>query len=76
MTENRRIALNTLATYGRSLFTLACSLFTSRWIRMALGQSDCGLRGSVARCKNSPTRPGAEQESNHRPWLVRDDTIC
>lgn len=43
MTENRRIALNTLATYGRSLFTLACSLFTSRWIRMALGHSDHGL---------------------------------
>lgn len=43
MTENRRIALNTLATYGRSLFTLACSLFTSRWILMALGHSDHGL---------------------------------
>ena len=43
MTENHRIALNTLATYGLSLFTLACSLFTSRWIRMALGHSDHGL---------------------------------
>ena len=47
MTENRRIALNTLATYGRSLFTLACSLFTSRWILMALGHSDYGLFGVV-----------------------------
>jgi len=47
MTENRRIALNTLATYGRSLFTLVCSLFTSRWILMALGQSDYGLFGVV-----------------------------
>ncbi len=46
MTENRRIALNTLATYGRSPFTLACSLFTSRWIRMALGHSAYGLFGS------------------------------
>ena len=45
MTENRRIALNTLATYGRSLFTLVCSLFTSRWILMALGHSDHGLVG-------------------------------
>jgi len=43
MTENRRIALNTLATYGSSLFTLAYSLFTSRWILMALGHSDHGL---------------------------------
>jgi len=47
MTENRRIALNTLATYGRSLFTLVCSLFTSRWILMALGHSDYGLFGVV-----------------------------
>lgn len=48
MTENRRIALNTLATYGRSLFTLVCSLFTSRWILMALGHSDYGLFGVIA----------------------------
>lgn len=47
MTENRRIALNALATDGRSLFTLACSLFTSRWILMALGHSDYGLFGVV-----------------------------
>ena len=47
MTENRRITLNTLATYGRSLFALVCSLFTSRWILMALGQSDYGLFGVV-----------------------------
>lgn len=47
MTESRRIVLNTLATYGRSLFTLACSLFTSRWILMSLGHSDYGLFGVV-----------------------------
>ncbi len=47
MTENRRIALNTIATYGRSLFALACSLLTSRWILMALGHSDYGLFGVV-----------------------------
>ena len=39
--------MNTLATYGRSLFTLVCSLFTSRWILMALGHSDYGLFGVV-----------------------------
>lgn len=47
MTENRRIALNIAATYGRSLFALACGLFTSRWVLMALRQSDYGLYGVV-----------------------------
>ena len=47
MTENRRIALNIAATYGRSLFALVCGLFTSRWVLMALGQSDYGLYGVV-----------------------------
>lgn len=47
MTENRRIALNIVATYGRSLFALVCGLFTSRWVLMALGQSDYGLYGVV-----------------------------
>ena len=47
MTENKRIALNIVATYGRSLFALVCGLFTSRWVLMALGQSDYGLYGVV-----------------------------
>ena len=47
MTENKRIALNIAATYGRSLFALVCGLFTSRWVLMALGQSDYGLYGVV-----------------------------
>lgn len=47
MTETRRIALNIVATYGRSLFALVCGLFTSRWVLMALGQSDYGLYGVV-----------------------------
>lgn len=47
MTENRRITLNIVATYGRSLFALVCGLFTSRWVLMALGQSDYGLYGVV-----------------------------
>lgn len=47
MTETRRIALNIAATYGRSLFALVCGLFTSRWVLMALGQSDYGLYGVV-----------------------------
>lgn len=47
MTENRRIALNIAATYGRSLFALACGLFTGRWVLLSLGQVDYGLYGVV-----------------------------
>lgn len=47
MTENRRIALNIAATYGRSLFALACGLFSGRWALMALGEVDYGLMGVV-----------------------------
>jgi len=47
MTENRRIILNTLATYGRSLLTLFIGLFTSRWVLAALGRTDFGLYGVI-----------------------------
>ncbi len=47
MTENKRIALNIVATYGRSLFALACGLFTGRWTLMALGEIDYGLMGVI-----------------------------
>lgn len=47
MTENRRIVLNILATYGRSLFALVCGLFTARWVLMSLGQVDYGLYGVI-----------------------------
>ncbi len=47
MTENRRIALNIVATYARSLYALACGLFTGRWVLMALGDVDYGLYGVV-----------------------------
>lgn len=47
MTENRRIVLNIVATYGRSLFALACGIFGGRWALMALGEVDCGLQGVV-----------------------------
>ena len=47
MTENRRIVLNIIATYGRSLFSLACGLFSARWLLEALGQEDFGLYGVV-----------------------------
>lgn len=47
MTQNRRIALNILATYGRSLYALALGLFTARWALEALGTVDYGLYGVV-----------------------------
>ncbi len=47
MTPNKRIFLNIVATYGRSLYALACGLFTSRWVLMALGHEDYGLYGVV-----------------------------
>ena len=47
MSENRRIVVNIAATYGRSLFSLVCSVFTGRWVLMALGETDYGLMGVV-----------------------------
>lgn len=48
MTHNQRIALNTVATYGRSLLSLGVGLFSSRWVLMSLGAEDLGLYGLVA----------------------------
>ena len=42
MTQNRRIVLNIVATYGRSLYALAIGLFCGRWTLMALGEVDVG----------------------------------
>ena len=47
MTEKRRIALNMVATYGRSLYALVIGLFCGRWALMALGKSDFGLIGLI-----------------------------
>lgn len=47
MSPNRRIILNIVATYGRSLFALVCGLFSGRWALQALGQVDYGLYGVV-----------------------------
>ena len=43
MTQNRRIVLNIVATYGRSLYTLVLGVFSSRWAVMELGDVDFGL---------------------------------
>ena len=47
MTENRRIFWNIVATYGRSLYSLAIGLFTARWALNALGVVDYGLYGVI-----------------------------
>ena len=47
LTPNRRIFLNIVATYGRSLYALVIGLFCGRWTLMALGQEDYGLWGVV-----------------------------
>lgn len=47
MTENKRIFWNIIATYGRSLYSLALGLFTARWALNALGVSDYGLYGVI-----------------------------
>lgn len=47
MSPNRRIVLNIVATYGRSLYALVIGLFCGRWTLMALGDVDYGLIGVV-----------------------------
>lgn len=47
MTQNKRILLNIVATYGRSVYSLIVGVFTARWALQALGQTDYGLIGVV-----------------------------
>ena len=46
MTANRRIFLNIIATYGRSLYALVCGVFISRWM-LAAEKSEFGVCGVV-----------------------------
>ncbi len=43
MSPNRRIFLNIIATYGRSLYAFACGVFISLWVVSAVGKSEFGL---------------------------------
>jgi Na+-driven multidrug efflux pump len=43
MQASRRIVVNTLATYTRSLVAVGLALFSSRWVLSALGDTDFGL---------------------------------
>ena len=85
MSPNRRIFLNIIATYGRSLYALVCGLFTARWVLEALGQVDLGLYGlmgngtteytkrgkaEVAKADRPQTRRGASAAANTRKDLA------
>ena len=47
MTQYKRIALNVLASYGRTIVSVVCGLFTTRWVLEALGDEDFGLFGLI-----------------------------
>ena len=47
MSPNKRIVLNILATYGRTVIGVLCGIFSTRWVLMALGKEDFGLFGLV-----------------------------
>lgn len=47
MTRERRIILNVITTYGRTLLGVSCGIFSVRWVLMALGQESYGLFGVV-----------------------------
>ena len=47
MSGIKRIVLNTMATYGRTMLAMAMGLFSSRWVLGALGQNDFGLYSVV-----------------------------
>ena len=47
MSPNKRIILNICASYSRSLIGVACGIFSTRWVLMALGHEDFGLYGIV-----------------------------
>lgn len=48
MTRNRRIFLNVVATYSRSLYGLFLGIICARWTLTALGETDYGLMGLLA----------------------------
>ena len=47
LSQNKRIALNTIASYFRTVFAILCGVYSTRWVLMALGQEDFGLFGLI-----------------------------
>ena len=48
MQTGNRIILNTLVMYGRYIVSMVVTLFSSRWILLALGAEDFGIYSLVA----------------------------
>lgn len=48
MSPNKRIVLNIITTYGRTVVGMLCGIFATRWVLMALGKEDFGLFGLVS----------------------------
>lgn len=44
---SKKIILNTIITYSRTVLAAAIGLFTARWVLLALGEEDYGLFGVV-----------------------------
>ena len=47
MNANKRIAINAIATYSRTILGMVLGLFSSRWVLSSLGEVDYGLMGVV-----------------------------
>lgn len=47
MNANKRIAINAVATYSRTILGIFLGLFSSRWVLQSLGEVDYGLMGVV-----------------------------
>ena len=47
ISSKQRIFINIFATYGHSLLSLFCGVFSSRWLLAALGEVDLGLFGVI-----------------------------
>ena len=47
MTAYKRIVLNVVASYGRTIISVACGLFSTRWVLQALGHESFGLFGLI-----------------------------
>lgn len=75
MSPNRRIFLNIVATYGRSLYALVIGLFCGRWTLMALNPSMGSDPMEVLNCDVAKSEKSAEHCCNVRAedafaWLV------
>lgn len=73
MTPNRRIFLNIIATYGRSLYALVCGLFVSWWVFAAAEKSEFGVCGVVGGMMVIELLSGIMGRGRGRIAAVEDD---